>query len=229
MKICVLSDLHLEFGEYVEKIPPCDVLVLAGDTVSANMEKDIFEVFPALTESYRPNISIAGNHEGYNGKVSDLDREYLNNYVEYIDNVRFICSTGWSRPTTRSWFGMNDQYIKGLTLPLVEAYSEEDWEFIARALNEPFDGKTVVVTHYLPTSRSIHPDYENSSLNPSFCAYEDRLIEKYQPALWIHGHTHHSFDYMYGETRVVCNPRGYVRLDGSVENENFDPNKIVEV
>jgi len=30
-----------------------------------------------------------------------------------------------------------------------------------------------------------------------------------QIKLWTHGHTHHEFDYMIGECRVVCNPRGY--------------------
>lgn len=37
------------------------------------------------------------------------------------------------------------------------------------------------------------------------------LIEKYQPTLWIHGHTHEKADYMIGNTRIVSNPRGYNR------------------
>jgi hypothetical protein len=28
-------------------------------------------------------------------------------------------------------------------------------------------------------------------------------------ALWIHGHVHTAQDYRLGETRVLCNPRGY--------------------
>ena len=35
------------------------------------------------------------------------------------------------------------------------------------------------------------------------------FIERYEPALWVHGHMHDSFDYRLGRTRVVCNPRGY--------------------
>ena len=46
--------------------------------------------------------------------------------------------------------------------------------------------------------------------------------------LWVHGHTHDSFDYLVdrpggGTCRVVCNPRGYVRWDGTLENRGFDP------
>jgi hypothetical protein len=30
-----------------------------------------------------------------------------------------------------------------------------------------------------------------------------------QIKVWTHGHTHETFDYMVGTTRIVCNPRGY--------------------
>ena len=50
--------------------------------------------------------------------------------------------------------------------------------------------------------------------------------------LWAHGHTHDSFDYRVdrpggGTCRVVCNPRGYVRWDGTPENRGFDPERVV--
>jgi len=47
---------------------------------------------------------------------------------------------------------------------------------------------------------------------------------------WIHGHTHNSFDYtVCGETRVICNPRGYALSDDCWENESFDSLMVVEV
>ncbi|MEO8655932.1 MAG: metallophosphoesterase, partial [Ramlibacter sp.] len=46
--------------------------------------------------------------------------------------------------------------------------------------------------------------------------------------LWIHGHTHDSFDYRMNGTRVVCNPRGYAK-NGVNENARFDPDFIAEV
>jgi hypothetical protein len=46
--------------------------------------------------------------------------------------------------------------------------------------------------------------------------------------LWIHGHTHDSFDYRLNGTRVLCNPRGYAR-DGVNENPMFDPQLVIEV
>jgi len=46
--------------------------------------------------------------------------------------------------------------------------------------------------------------------------------------LWIHGHTHDSFDYVVNGTRVVCNPRGYAP-NGVNENARFDANLCVDV
>ncbi len=50
------------------------------------------------------------------------------------------------------------------------------------------------------------------------------LIERHQPALWVHGHTHTSFDYRIGASRIVCNPHGY-----GDENEAFDPGLVLDV
>jgi hypothetical protein len=44
------------------------------------------------------------------------------------------------------------------------------------------------------------------------------------PELFVHGHTHCSFDYRVGQTRVLCNPHGY-----GDENPDFNPSLIVEV
>ena len=46
--------------------------------------------------------------------------------------------------------------------------------------------------------------------------------------LWIHGHTHDSFDYFINGTRVVCNPRGYA-VDGITENAAFDVDLTVDI
>jgi Icc-related predicted phosphoesterase len=41
----------------------------------------------------------------------------------------------------------------------------------------------------------------------------DDFILEHQPRLWINCHTHESFDYEIGKTRVVCNPRGYASTE----------------
>ena len=44
--------------------------------------------------------------------------------------------------------------------------------------------------------------------------------------LWIHGHVHNNFDYMIGDTRVICNPRGYEMYQ---ENFEFKPDFEVDI
>ena len=44
--------------------------------------------------------------------------------------------------------------------------------------------------------------------------------------MWVHGHTHERYDYMIGSTRVVCNPRGYIKYE---EIANTFELKVVEI
>jgi hypothetical protein len=53
------------------------------------------------------------------------------------------------------------------------------------------------------------------------------ILDHPQIKMWTHGHTHDTFDYMIGSTRVVCNPRGYIKYEQRADE--FDPNIIFEV
>ena len=105
--------------------------------------------------------------------------------------------------------------------------------FIAAALADPFDGTTVVITHHTPSPKSVHPRYAGDALNAAFSSnLEHLMIGSKAPALWIHGHTHDSYDYVVnGCTRVVANPRGYTGRYGAVGQENalFNPGLVIEV
>jgi Icc-related predicted phosphoesterase len=77
------------------------------------------------------------------------------------------------------------------------------------------------------TTRSrAAPRYANDPLNPAFASRLESLIEEYQPALWIHGHTHDPCDYELFRTRIVCNPRGY---PGEHGHAGFKPDLTVVV
>ena len=73
------------------------------------------------------------------------------------------------------------------------------------------DRKFVVVGHHSPSKQSTHPRYAKEIIINS--AYSSNLTEfimnNPQIKVWTHGHTHETFDYMVGTTRIVCNPRGY--------------------
>ena len=72
-------------------------------------------------------------------------------------------------------------------------------------------GSYIVVGHHCPSELSVAPQYKGDLLNGAFRSKLDDFIEaRPQIRYWLHGHTHHNFNYWIGETRVVCNPRGYV-------------------
>mgnify|MGYP006329361721 CR=1 FL=1 len=70
--------------------------------------------------------------------------------------------------------------------------------------------------------------FAGSPLNACFVSDLEALVANSGAALWIHGHTHDSFDYRLGGTRVLANPRGYV-CNGEAENPDFDPGLTVQV
>ncbi len=108
------------------------------------------------------------------------------------------------------------------------ARHRHDTAWLADALAQPFDGKTVVVTHHGPDLGSLDARYAHDIVSAGFLSRRPDLIA--QADLWIHGHTHTSFDYWIDDSRVVCNPRGYIsRRSGEPENPAFDWGKVVEV
>ena len=103
---------------------------------------------------------------------------------------------------------------------------DRDW--LRRELQTPFDGPTVVVTHHAPSAMSVAPQYVGDRLSPAFVS--DLPAEFFDvPALWIHGHTHHSADYTLRGCRVLSNPHGYPVRGGRFENESFSARLVVEV
>ena len=104
--------------------------------------------------------------------------------------------------------------------------AESAW--LASELGKPFEGATVVVTHHAPDLGSLDPRYAHDLASAGFISRRPDLVQRAD--LWIHGHTHTSFDYRVDGARVVCNPRGYVRRgDGALENPKFDWGYVVEV
>jgi len=90
------------------------------------------------------------------------------------------------------------------------------------------DGPTVVITHFAPSRASINSKFAGSSLNACFVSDLEERIRRWQPLFWLHGHTHDSFDYRIGNTRVIANPRGYAPK-GDIENKAFDPSLVIEI
>ena len=253
MKLNILSDLHLSQGELALPANDADVVVLAGDIArpgeavawASRLGKPVLYV-PGNHEYYGGTIE---------GSATQLKRlcegtciHVLDDATQLIGDVRFIGSTLWTDfrvlgegPLREAAMQEALRFIRdfsrirlddasqALFTPTDSAYLfDRHAAWIAAELAKPHDGPTVVITHHAPSRSSIHPRFEGSLLNACFVSDAEYLLDGARAQLWIHGHTHDSFDYAVKGTRVVCNPRGYAR-GGVNENAAFDPDFTVVV
>lgn len=77
--------------------------------------------------------------------------------------------------------------------------------WLAGQVATPFDGKTVLITHHGISQKSVAFRYCDDLRSVGFSSDLEDLVA--QADLWIHGHTHDSYDYRIGKCRVVVNPR----------------------
>ncbi len=202
-------------------------------------------------------IYVAGNHEFYKGKwhagltylADEIDKysniHFLENDTKIIDDVVFIGGTLWTDMNKRdpvtllgiinlmTDFGSirNDKRsYKALTPADTVVRHFKTKEYFSTALEEHKDKKCVVVSHHAPSELSCAAQYKNeTTMNGGFYSdLNDFILDRPQIKVWTHGHTHTAFDYMLGDTRVICNPRGYETYNFT-ENPSFDPDKIIEL
>ncbi len=246
LKLHVLSDLHLGVAALDPPRADADVVVLAGDIAR-----------PAAAIAWarslgKPAVYVPGNHEFYGsslaGTVAELKRlasgtslHVLDNEALVLQGVRFLGSTLWSdfmlrgpgEPRSAAMreagrFMRDFQRIEGFTPERSAELFKRNAAWLDRMLCEPHEGPTVVVTHHAPSPMSIHARFAGSLLNGCFVSDAERLVDGRRCALWIHGHTHDSFDYRLNGARVLCNPRGYAK-GGVNENARFNPELVVNL
>lgn len=84
----------------------------------------------------------------------------------------------------------------------------------------------VIVTHFPPFLESVHSKFAGNQFNPYFVNDMETFVKEQfsvKPQIWIHGHTHSTFDYKIDTIRVVSNPIGY---PGENQHIPFRPKRI---
>ncbi len=240
MNLQILSDLHLEFHgphelEYIDSLDKSgvDVVVVAGDLCVGDFLRPAIET---LCEQYREVVYVTGNHEYYRTSPGEVHRllhalggvlpnfHWLLNESVEIAGIRFAGTTLWFRDhpgNLAQEYAMNDFALIREFKPWVYWQNGQALEFLEKEAARA----DVVVTHHMPSVRCVLPQFEGDSTNCFFLCELDDLIQRAKPSLWIHGHTHDSIDVLVGETRVICNPLGYMPW----HNQAFDEKLIVEV
>jgi Icc-related predicted phosphoesterase len=248
MRIRILSDLHLEFGPLALPEVQADVVVLAGDVhVGARGITWCQEQFPGI-----PVVYVPGNHEYYGEAIhrftAKLREQTAGSQVHLLDNdvieiqgVTFFGAILWtdfrllgdSLPARlEAWEVVND-YRRIRVSPSYRRLKPEDtmgWHqrsrrWLENRLAEPKRGPVVVVTHHAPSALSLGNHESLDLVSAAFASRLDKLVAESGAALWVHGHIHRATDYCLGNTRVICNPRGYP--DEPVPE--FNPALVVEI
>lgn len=233
-KIWVASDTHYDFGGLrLEPPAEADIAIVAGDAQDDD--------WLARLAIMLPTIYVAGNHDYYGWdfqeRLASLSAvpglHFLNDRLVEIEDVRIAGSTLWTDygrdpiAAEMARRGMNDhRYIKWTKNPYqrflpshATRLHEASKAFLSSVKAD------VIVTHHAPSGRSVAPQYEGSVLNRAYYSDLDDIVEASGAAYWIHGHTHTPFDYTIGETRVICNPKGYPHE----ARNGFNPALTVEI
>jgi len=164
--------------------------------------------FSALPVGWTLKSAMELSQKGWTEDFGRMSREYHNDFRE----IRV--GGGTSR----------DRFTPSLMMSL----HREARRFFESELAKEFDGQTVCLTHYAPSRQSLDPARVTHQW--LYCASMDHLMSgENAPQLWLHGHVHLNRDYQIGNTRVVCNPRGYAFTPSKRENPDFIPDLVVEV
>lgn len=234
--------------------PGADLLVLAGDIGSYQRRRDGSTMpdpdwgLRRFADWPVPVVYVPGNHE-YDALDWDdtharlreacerLGLVWLEREVRVIDGVRLVGTTLWSDydvfgDRAKAYRAAN-HYLRKMdgrrrgALFDAEAMREvalECQQWLEDALRQPWDGPTVVVTHFAPTLHSMDPRYGATPGTAGFCNGLDHLLPLAD--LWLHGHLHCPTDVQVGRCRIRANPLGYADKQ---EQAAFRPDALVSI
>jgi Icc-related predicted phosphoesterase len=211
-------------------------IILAGDI--ANKPKVRWKYAFARLREHFPGIPVwafPGNHDFYDFHFDEEDRlerianecgvTYAQKKILHLGSTRILCATLWTdleigpgRLDNEVFLPreMNDyRYIRvaaggyrKLRPSDVIHRHRDHLTWMTQALAEPFDGRTIVITHHAP-----HPGALRGLSDQQVAGYASDLtpllLGETAPALWLHGHCHAAESLIVGRTEVRPISLGY--------------------
>lgn len=253
MKLAYISDLHISENipySLFENIE-ADVICIAGDICNVACHSNLHKLLDYLSYKFEYVFYVLGNHDYYSASnglqsIHEINLEqtshlpnviFLNNNFKTItiNNVDydFFGCTLWSKTESL----LVQKYINDFRYIFENSYTplrletiNKEYEKSIKAIEE-FNliesSNKIILTHFVPINNFIQDKWKinetYAELNSYFCNDLASYIETSNINLWICGHTHDGFDEYIGNTRIVCNPYGYL-------NENINPHvKVIEL
>lgn len=250
----VASDVHLEFGPrwYKKKFPDWSQLgkgrnlILAGDIGRFDNPKHYKKFLSYLTEQseiFEYVFIVLGNHECYGisyqkakDNLEKICHETGDNVIPLISGTyeftdfRIIGTTMWAHIPDNVENHMNDyKNIKRedsntkISTVQTNLWHQQEVNWISEQLLKTRNNgkKALVITHHAPILLNNHDDIGYRSDLSNILERNSDII-----SVWVHGHTHQSFDQIVFGVRIVCNPLGYLSYK---EETGFIQNKIITI
>lgn len=219
MKFGIFSDLHMEFEPWFFEPDPDVFYLNAGDTHPQFLIRDYF------FSLFKGNLySVMGNHDFYRGSFENADLHFS---TCIHNDVKIAGATLWTDISPDRWWDfkeymMDYRNIKGMNYDRYMKAHRTHHDFLFQS------NADIWVTHHLPSFQSVHEKYRGSNGNDFFATeLAPKILDMQKPPkLIVHGHTHEKMDYMIGDTRVICHPRGYP--GENTWYKNYEP-LIVEI
>lgn len=236
MRYCYFSDPHCNadptwFPHIQESV---DLILCAGDIHIDFYQSVLF--LQRLHDVYRvPVIAVLGNHdyEAYSIQHIHAAIRHHNQQhtgVTILENDSFIYGdTTIFGATLWSNFGLygeqeryfaeqaaknlgdfhHIQYDNGALTPhKVRELCHVSTEWLHQAIQTSSSAHKILLTHFSPHPAAIAPEYGTQAVNAYFANNLPQLYGYVDTV--IHGHTHHSMDFVLPHgTRVLCNARGH--------------------
>lgn len=214
-----------------------DVLLLAGDIDIGRhfkrREESTISFFEQCLSNFAHVIYVMGNHEHYHHTFNETESvirealpegvKFLQNQKVEIDGISFLGTSLWTDCNKGDYF-CTSKLQQAMSDYKVIKYKDADGNYrklrpsdtilehrlALRFLKENITEGCVVVTHHLPTFKSVNPIYANqTAMNGGYASDLSEMMLALKPKIWVHGHTHDECEYIVGDTTVHCNPRGY--------------------
>ncbi|MGV3569501.1 MAG: metallophosphoesterase [Ramlibacter sp.] len=198
------------------------------------------------------NLDFDATHARLRATCERLGIGWLEREELVVDGIRFVGTTLWAdfdalalqpgqpepaladllKQRHKAFRAANYYLQKAAALRDGKPMLAEEWrelalecqQWLRAALERPFDGTTVVVTHFAPSLRSADPRYGLRPGTAGFCNSLDAWLSKAQ--FWLHGHLHCQNDYVEHGCRVVANTLGY---QAKGEQEGFRPELVLDI
>lgn len=211
-------------------------------------QEDELRWLSEMAEQFKSVVFVAGNHDIWGSNIDFYYKRFKEKLIEndvpsnvyllqndtiILDGVCIIGATLWTdfgnmNPLVMfdaKKYMMDYKYIKSnydyrpITANRILTDHKISVEYIHKQLKEYANMKKVVVTHHAPSDLS--KDTRFSDGNEYYTSDLSNLILEYGPDVWCHGHIHTNKDYMLGNTRILCNPKGYRSENSNGFKENL--------